>query len=316
VTRAAAATARRARAAMLAALTLAALLGCREAPRDDVDGARALRRVRLQVDAGMRIPGTPAHDSVRVWLTGELARLGGRVALQQFADSTLGHPVDMTNIIGHWGPDDGRRIALLAHWDSRPWADRDPDPRLRSQPVPGANDGGSGVAVLLEVAERLAKRRPAIGIDLVFVDGEDLGTDEHPEGFCRGSKACAERMRTGATPRPAAVFVFDMVGDAELDIHPEVRAAREAANLVQLVLDGAAATGATHFAADPRYDLTDDHSPFLDAGIPAVDVIDFEYRAWHTTRDRPDRCSAASLAEVARVAAWIAFDSPLAQPAP
>jgi len=306
-----------ARALALAVLVAGAAPGCRAAAHDPgIDGARAMRRLRHQVDAGMRIPGTPAHDSVRVWLAAELERLGARVEQQRFTDSTLGRPVEMTNVIGRWGPDGGRRIALLSHWDSRPMSDRDPDPALRTRPCPGANDGASSVAVLLEVAEQLATRKPAIGIDLVFVDGEDLGTDEHPEGFCRGSKDLAARMRAGTTPRDAAVFVFDMIGDADLDIHPEVRAAREAANVVQLVQDAAVATGARHFAPDPRYDLTDDHTPFLDAGIPAVDIIDFDYPQWHTTRDLPDRCSEASLAEVAGVASWIVYESPLAHPAP
>ena len=283
-------------------------------PRFAVDGARALARVERQVSAGPRIPGTAGHDTVRVWIEGELARLGARVEPQTFTDSTLGRPLVLTNVIGHYGPDGGRRVALLAHWDSRPWSDRDPDSTLRRRPLVGANDGGSGVAVLLEVAELLARRAPAIGIDLVFVDGEDLGTEHDPEGFCRGSKELARRMREGSTPAAAAVFVFDMVGDRDLEIHPEVRAAREATNLVQLVLDGARATGAAHFKPDPRYDLYDDHTPFLDAGIPAVDIIDFDYPAWHTTHDRLDQVSAASLAEVSAVAAWIVYRSPLATP--
>jgi Zn-dependent M28 family amino/carboxypeptidase len=150
-------------------------------------------------------------------------------------------------------------------------------------------------------------------VDLVFVDGEDLGTQRRPEGFCRGARDLAQRMNEGRTPRAAAVFVFDMVGDRDLEVHPEVRAAQQAGNLVQLVLDGARATGGVHFRSDPRYDLYDDHIPFLDVGIPAVDIIDFDYPAWHTTHDLTDQVSAASLAEVAAVAAWIVYDSPIAR---
>ena len=283
-------------------------------PRFAVDGARAFKRVEHQVAAGPRIPGTAGHDATRVWIEGELSRLGARVEPQSFIDSTLGRPVEMTNIIGHYGPETGRRIALVAHWDSRPWADQDPDPSLRTHPVPGANDGASGVAVLLEVAELLKSRAPAIGVDLVFVDAEDLGTAANPDGFCRGSREFVRRMRAGGGPQVSAAFIFDMVGDHQLEIHPEVRAAREAANLVDMVLDGARAMGARNFAPDPRYSLYDDHIPFLEAGIPAVDVIDFDYPAWHTVSDQPNMISAASLAEVATVAAWIVYESPIAQP--
>ena len=303
-----------ARLRAVACILALALLGGACQPRFAVDGARAFKRVERQVAAGPRIPGSPGHDSIRVWIEDELAELGAKVEVQTFIDSTLGRPIEMANLIGHYGPESGRRLALVAHWDSRPWADEDPDSARHNQPVPGANDGASGVAVLLEVAELLKVRAPAVGIDLVFVDAEDLGTRKNPEGFCRGAKEFVRRMLAGAAPRVSAAFVFDMVGDRSLEIHPEVRAAHDAANLVQLVLDAAHATGGTHFASDPRHDLYDDHVPFLDAGIPAVDIIDFDYPAWHTVSDTPDRVSAASLAEVAAVAAWIVYESPIAHP--
>jgi len=301
----------RLRAALAALVVLVATAACQ--PRFDVDGARALARVEHQVKVGPRVPGTPAHDSIRAWIEGELASLGAQVETHRFMDSTLGRPLELANVIGRYGPDVGRRIALIAHWDSRPWCDADPDSSRRHEPVPGANDGASGVAVLLEAAELLAHRAPAIGVDLVFVDGEDLGTQGDPEGFSRGAKDYARRMNDGRTPAVAAAFVFDLVGDRDLQIHPDVRSAEQATNLVQLVLDGARATGARHFHPDARWDVYDDHVPLLEVGIPAVDIIDFEYPAWHTSRDLPDQVSAASLAEVAAVAAWIVYESPLAR---
>ena len=113
-----------------------------------------------------------------------------------------------------------------------------------------------------------------------------------------------------------AVFLFDMVGDKNLEIHPEGLSATRAANFVDLVWDGARAVGATGFQPGVRYTLTDDHVPLLDAGVPAVDIIDFDYPAWHTQADRPDQVSPASLAQVARVAAWLVYDSPLAKASP
>jgi Zn-dependent M28 family amino/carboxypeptidase len=305
---------------LLAVLALLAPAAC--AARLDVDGARAQARVVRQVEAGPRVPGSAAHARVLEWLTAELARLGGRIERQSFTDTTLGRPLALTNVIASFGPRGTRageaaaperpRIVLCAHWDSRPWADQDPDPAWRQRPVPGANDGASGVAVLLEVAERMNRTPPPVDVDLVFLDGEDQGRASEGQEFCLGARHYAASLEAGG-PKPAAAFLFDMVGDRELEIHPETQSAGRAASLVALVLDGARATGARGFRPDPRYTITDDHIPLLDAGVPAVDIIDFDYPAWHTHRDLPDQTSAASLAEVARVAVWIVYRSPLAR---
>jgi hypothetical protein len=298
---------------LVLAAALTAPAAC--AARLDVDGARAQARVVLQVAAGPRVPGTPAHARILDWLMGELTRLGGRVERQSFVDSSLGRPLALTNVVARFGPRRGGgdpHLVLCAHWDSRPWADQDPDSAYRGRPVPGANDGASGVAVLLEVAELMRRRPPPVGVDLVFFDGEDQGRASEAQEFCAGARHYAQGLPPGG-PRPLAAFLFDMVGDRDLDIHPEVQAAERAANLVALVLEGARATGARHFAPDPRYAITDDHIPLLEAGIPTVDIIDFDYPAWHTHRDLPDQTSAASLAEVSRVAAWLVYESPLAR---
>jgi glutaminyl-peptide cyclotransferase len=276
----------------------------------EVDGARALERVRHQVAAGPRIPGTAPHAAIADWIAAELERLGGKVERQTFTDTTLGRPMQLTNVIGRFGPEGDGRVILMAHWDTREHADRDPDTTRRTQPVPGANDGASGVAVLLEVAELMHQRPPEVGVDLVFVDGEDQGESSRMEEFCLGSTHYAASLPRGYAK---AAFVFDMVGDKDLAIHPEVSSARRAANLVQLVLEAARATGAEHFHVEPRFRVHDDHVPLLDAGIPAVDIIDFDYPAWHTTGDTPDQISAASLAEVARVAGWLVYRSPLSR---
>jgi hypothetical protein len=289
-----------------------ALAAC--AARFDVDGTRAQARVVHQVEFGPRIPGTAAHAAMLEWLARELERLGGRVERQAFVDSTLGRPLPLVNLIARFGPARGRRIALCAHYDTRPRCDQDPDPARRLDPVPGANDGGSGVAVLLEVAELMSRRAPPVGVDLVFFDGEDQGAATRPEEFCLGARGYAARLPApGAPQRPVAAFLFDMVGDRDLDIYPEVQSAQRAANLVALVLEGAQATGGRAFHAEPRHKMTDDHVPLLEAGLPTVDIIDFDYPAWHTGRDRPDQTSAQSLAQVARVAAWLVYHSTLAR---
>ena len=304
---------------VLQALLLIAGGAC--AARHPVDGARALARVRHQVQAGPRVPGAPAHRAVRDWLAGEITALGGGVEAEDFSDSSLGRRLDLTNLIGHFGPGraranaPSRRIALLAHWDSRPWCDEDPDSAHRADPLPGANDGASGVAVLLEVAEVMHRHPPPVGVDLVFLDGEDQGRATRGDEFSLGARAWAARLRHAPPDSvPVAAFLFDMVGDRDLAIYPEVQSAQRAANLVALVLEGARATGGTHFHSEPRYSIVDDHIPVLDAGVPAVDIIDFDYPAWHTHLDLPDQVSAASLAEVANVAAWLVYRSSLARP--
>jgi Zn-dependent M28 family amino/carboxypeptidase len=290
-----------------------AVSGC--AASFPVDGGRAHARVVRQVEMGPRIPGSPGHDSVRTWIAAELARLGSRVEIQSFADTTLGRPLPIHNLIGRFGPTSGRRLMLCAHYDTRWVSDQDPDPAKRATPLPGANDGGSGVAVLLEVAELMHRTPPPVGVDLVFFDGEDQGRASRPEEFSLGARGFAARLaRPGDPARPVAAFLFDLVGDRDLNVHPEVYSVQRASNLTELVLEGARATGAKGFRTTPRFAITDDHVPLLDAGLPAVDVIDFDYPAWHTTADTPDKVSAESLAEVAKVAAWLVYRSPLARP--
>ncbi|OGF16990.1 MAG: hypothetical protein A2W00_11175 [Candidatus Eisenbacteria bacterium RBG_16_71_46] len=299
---------------LVAVLLLVAPAAC--AARFDVDGERAYARVVHQVEAGPRIPGSAGHRAVREWLIGEIARLGGRVSVQGALDTVAGRPLEITNIIARFGPSAGRSLVLGAHWDTRAASDQAADPAQRSLPVPGANDGASGVAVLLEVAELMSRRPPARPVDLVFFDGEDQGRAAFPNEFSRGARAFADSVRplVAAGTGPQAAFIFDMVGDRDLGIYPEVISQERASNLVELVLEAARATGAVHFHTRARYAITDDHVPLLDAGVPAVDIIDFDYRAWHTPADLPDQVSPKSLAEVARVAAWIVYRSPLARP--
>ena len=297
--------------AALLSLTLAA--SCSDAAGPD--GARALERVKHQVAAGSRVSGTAGNAAVREWIAAELERLGGRVERQAFVDTVAGQAWPLTNVIGRFGPTSGRRVGLYAHFDTRPWCDEDPDPAKQRQYCPGANDAGSGVAVLLEVAEQLHLRAPAVGVDLVFLDGEDFGRSSAPSEYGRGSRGYAMRLPPPGDPaRPAAGFLFDMVGDKDLAIWDEANSAARATNLVQLVHEAARATGAKHFHPEVRYTLVDDHVPLLDAGMPAVDIIDFDYAAWHTSRDLPDQVSAESLAEVSRVALWLVYRSALARP--
>jgi hypothetical protein len=302
-----------ARTAVVALLLLACAQSCCEAlPRPD--GARALARVRAQVAHGSRVSGTSGNRAVREWIAAELTRLGATVERQAFADTVAGTAYPLVNVIGRYGATGGRRIAFYAHFDTRPWCDQDSVQAMRDQPVPGANDAGSGVAVLLELAELMHRRAPGVGVDLVFLDGEDLGRPTAPDDYCRGSRGYAKRLPAPGDPaRPIAGFLFDMVGDKDLEIYDEGNSSARATNLVELIHEAARATHASHFHPQVRYTLIDDHVPLLDAGLPAVDMIDFDYPAWHTSRDLPDQLSAESLAEVSRLAAWLVYESALAK---
>jgi Zn-dependent M28 family amino/carboxypeptidase len=266
-----------------------------------------------QVEMGPRIPGTPGHDAIVAWLEAELTRMGAQVEEQAFDDTLSTGPLRVRNLRARF-PAAGagaRRVVLAAHYDTRPWCDRDPDSTQRNQPLPGANDGGSGVAVLLEIGELLAVRKAPVEVELVFFDAEDQGREGNPDEYSRGARGYAQRV---GNDRPAAAFVFDMVGDKDLNIHPESFSSSRAANLVAMTWEGAKAVNATGFRDGIGHAVTDDHLPLLDAGIPAIDIIDFDYAAWHTRADTPDQVSGESLAQVARVAAWLVYDSPLARP--
>lgn len=250
------------------------------------DGQRALMDVETQVAFGPRIPGSSGHDQVQDWIRAELKDAGWESRIQ--STERLGHPIE--NIIAYRG-DDAPKIIIAAHYDTRMIADEDPDPGKQLEPVPGANDGASGVAVLLELARVLPENN--LPVWLVFFDTEDNGRIEGWD-WILGSQAFVEEMDF----RPEAVVIVDMIGDADQDIYIE-RNSNPA--LVDEIWGLAAELGYQEsFIPMPKYSMLDDHTPFLQAGIPAVDIIDFDYPYWHTTSDTVDKVSAESLEAVGR----------------
>ncbi|OQA47477.1 MAG: Aminopeptidase YwaD precursor [Chloroflexi bacterium ADurb.Bin325] len=198
------------------------------------------------------------------------------------------------NIIARAGKGRGPVAIIGAHYDTRLHADNDPDGRLRRQPVPGANDGASGVAVLLELSRSLDKTRLTNEVWLTFFDAEDNGRIAGWD-FIAGSTHMAESL----TVTPAFVIVLDMVGDSDLQLYKE-RTSTPA--LVERIWQIADSLGyGDTFLPTPKYSMIDDHTPFLRAGIPAADIIDFDYPYWHTTHDTLDKLSPESLRRVGRV---------------
>lgn len=260
------------------------------------DGQRAYADVQTQVAFGPRSPGTDGHAQIVAWMRAELESAGWQVEVQE--SEALGHPVQ--NIVAKRG-DASPQIILGAHYDSRMFADNDPDPANRTQPVPAANDGASGVAVLLELARTLPK--DSVPTWLVFFDAEDNGRIEGWD-WILGSR---EFVKNNVL-QPRAVVVIDMIGDADLNIYKE---RNSNAGLTDEIWGVANSLGyEKQFIAEYKYSMEDDHTPFLEAGIPAVDIIDFDYPYWHTVGDTTDKVSAKSLEAVGKTLwTWITQQS-------
>lgn len=257
------------------------------------DGQRALADVETQVAFGPRTSGSSGHAQALEWMRAELSVAGWETRIQ--SAERLGHPIQ--NVIAYRG-EETPRIILGAHYDTRIFADHDPDPTKQLEPVPGANDGASGVAVLLELARVLPQDRAPVW--LVFFDAEDNGRIEGWD-WILGSQAFVDELDF----HPGAAVIVDMIGDADQNIYIERNSNPE---LVQEIWDIAAELGYEQsFIPEPKYSMLDDHTPFLQAGIPAIDIIDFDYPYWHTTDDTVDKVSAESLEAVGRtLQEWIA----------
>ena len=194
------------------------------------------------------------------------------------------------------------RLWLGAHFDTRPVSDLDPDPAQRDVPLVGANDGASGVAVLLHLLEILGENPPKAGVDLIFFDAEDSGHSGSPDEFCLGSRHLAETLQdfsnplVGSTPR--GLILLDMIGKKDLRVPMEGYSLRYAPVWTQAVFNRALELGLPAFVPEPGPSIYDDHVPFLGKGIPALDLIDFDFPQWHTTGDVPSVCSSTSLEQV------------------
>ncbi len=253
--------------------------------------------LKAQVELGPRNPGSKGHAACLEWMRRLLEESGARVELHPF---TVKDPygkgmLHLTNLRASFLPDAKRRVALAAHWDTRPRADRQPGGAV-DQPIPGANDGASGVAVLLQIARMLGRHRPAeLGVDLLFFDGEDYGREGDTGYYLLGSRRFVHDF---PSYRPQALILVDMVGGRDLTIPMEGNSLRYANDLTLTIFSRAAQMGLPAFTAEPGPTLLDDHVPFLSMGIPACDLIDFDYPQWHTLQDDVPACSPKSLGQL------------------
>lgn len=267
----------------------------RQAPAPaSFEAQRAFNDVAEQMALGPRTPGSAAHAEVIKYIQSELQSAGWKVTLQE---TTLqDHPIQ--NILAFRNPATGPVTILGAHYDSRLKADRDADSFLATLPVPGANDGASGVAVLLELA-RVMPVSSSQNVWLVFFDAEDQG-DLPGWNWILGSRAFV----AGLTQPVKQAVIIDMIGDKDLNIYREKSSTP---GLVDVLWSAADTLGyAQYFINSDKYSILDDHTPFLEAGIPAVDIIDFDYPYWHTAADLEDKVSPDSLKIVGdTLLAWL-----------
>lgn len=300
---------------LIAALALP-LVGCpgdggaiERVDRPPFPGDLAHQLLVEQVDFGPRIPGQPGHAAQLAWMKEWLEARADTLVEQPFTHTTsTGETLQLTNLLARFNPQAPVRVLLLAHWDTRPLADQSRDAAGRSQPVPGANDGASGTAVLMVLAELFQQQAPPIGVDLLLVDGEDYGP-ETVDMFL-GARYFAANQPAGYPPLYG--ILVDMVGDADLRLPQEGYSQEHAPEVLARVWALARDMGyGGIFVEAPGGYVNDDHVPLNQAGIRTIDIIDFTYGPgnsyWHTPQDLPENTSAESLEVVGEVLAELVY---------
>lgn len=274
-------------------------------------GTRAFEFLVKQTWFGPRNPGSQGHAACLEFLAGEMRKYADDVKLQEFTHNGYqGERIQLTNIIASFDPQSTHRILLCAHWDTRPRAENDENKSRRNEPIIGANDGASGVAVLLELASLLQRHRAQVGVDLVLFDGEDYGMEGDLARYLLGSRYFSVSKPADYAPRFG--ILLDMVGGKFLDIPKEQHSVQYAPDIVEMVWNKARELGYPQFTNEAGELMTDDHLPLNEAGIRTIDLIDFNYpdptnRFWHSHKDIPENCSAESLEAVGTVLTHVVY---------
>ncbi len=274
----------------------------------EFSGEKAFELLVQQVEFGPRVPNSEASRKAQDFIAQKLKEAGSQVFRQTFTVTYRGEKYQMANIIGVFKGKRDLKVLLCAHYDCRPVADQDPNPANRNKPIPGANDGASGVSVLLEIARVLKSFRPPRTVVFAFFDGEDLG-DMSDGGMFFGSKYFARNLTINGTNLKAEMGVLlDMVGDKDFTSNDERHSRYYAPSVVLGLTNAAKKLGyQRYFFQPPMLNIYDDHVPLNKiAGIPTADIIDFDYPYWHTLQDTPDKCSPQTLAIVGKtVIQWL-----------
>jgi Zn-dependent M28 family amino/carboxypeptidase len=276
------------------------------------DGGRAYDFLTDQVAFGPRVPGSEAWRLCREYYYAYFDSCGLAVDSQafHFYDPYSHADVPLVNIIARYRGDssDTTAILLAAHWDSRPRTDFHSDSTRVNEPIMGANDGASGVAVLMELARLFRESPPNTNVDLVLLDGEDWGKSGDVDLYLLGSRHLAQ---SGIRGKYRFGIVVDMVGEIDQQFYRESYAERFSAPVTDMVWAVADTLGITTFIDSIKHSILDDHLPLSAGGVPTTVIIDFDYPQWHTEQDTPDKCSPESLGNVGRVLAEIAYNKSL-----
>jgi Zn-dependent M28 family amino/carboxypeptidase len=267
------------------------------------NGNAAFTHLVAQCDFGPRNPGSVGHQKALDYFLNVLTTLADTVSTQSFTEimPRSKQKVEMHNIIAQFNPKAKKQIMISAHWDTRPWGDRSLSIMRKDQPILGANDGASGVAILLELAKVLHDNPQKIGVNLVLFDAEDFGSSGDSWSYCKGSQYFAKNL---PITLPEYAINLDMVGDANLEIYIERISYKQNPSLVLDLWGLAEELKLSGFKKMAKYSIFDDHVPLYElAGIPAVDIIDFDYpdektNYHHTYNDIVENCSPESLRQV------------------
>ena len=292
------------RRALVAALAVAlAACGEKTGGKTPFDGASAYAYVRTQLAFGPRIPGTEGHRKTGDWIVSRLRAAADTVIEQRFTHVTVQHDtLPLRNILARFRPSDPQRVLFITHWDTRPVSDQAPDSAQRKLPMPGANDGASGTAMQIALAEALKRTPPTVGVDLLFVDGEDYGSFNDRKDVLLGSQYFATHLPDSAY-RPLYGVLWDMIGKFDTRFQQEGFSAQRAPEVVSLVWKQAAELGyASTFLPVVGGPITDDHVPLQEVGLHVIDVIDYDYPQHHTPADTLGFVSRKSLQIVGDVA--------------
>ena len=279
----------------------------------EFSGESAFHYLEKQCSFGPRNPGSSGHEQCEEYLIHTLSEFADTVFSQPFLQSIPGKSdtLEMTNIVGIFFGSGTKSLLLGAHWDTRPTAEHDVNPERRNEPILGANDGASGVAVHLETARILTQNPHDETIYIVFFDAEDLGIEGNPRSYALGAQHFAKNL---PIPKPDNAIVLDMVGDAELHLPIERNSYVQNPTLVKILWTLADGLELKAFDKQLQYEIYDDHVPLWEeAQIPAIDIIDFNYpnrrsNFWHTHEDIPIHCSAESLYQVGTLLMHYIFD--------
>ncbi|MBK6967364.1 MAG: M28 family peptidase [Bacteroidales bacterium] len=279
--------------------------------------------IERQVAFGPRVPNTAAHKACAAWLEASFKRFTPHVVVQRANlrafDGTM---LDSRNIIAVFNPEIQSRVLLCAHWDSRPWADHDPDPANRKKPVPAANDGGSGVGVLLEIARQMSLHNPGLGVDIVLFDSEDYGEPQEMQGTNEDSWGLGSQYwsKNPHVPGYTARYgiLLDMVGASGATFTMEGTSMHFAPDIMRRVWDVAHRLGyEEYFLTKKTGNLIDDHVYVnQNLRIPTIDIIDYDqdrekgfFDYWHTIQDDMSNISKETLHAAGRTVLTVVYES-------